>query len=320
MKYLFNLFNILFLTATLFLMVDMFYKYIDSAFMRQLSKASSSIQFGTGNIIKLDTGSTTNSPSAKGQYSGISSSASSLNHYDIIHKRDIFKTGGYINHNDDGKKDDKSISEKELDLLEKTALKLKLWGTVTGGEDSENYAVIETDKDKRQELYKKGDKIEDAVIKKILRFSVILSRNGADERLEITEEPTSKVGSGSTISTNKSGGSLYSENDESTNISIKRNIIDESMKDINGLMSQVRVKPHFTGGNADGILLYGIKQNSMFKNMGIQNGDIIMGVDGTEIKSVEDAISLYDRLKNSSDMKMRIRRRGQVKEILYHVE
>ncbi|MBF0303088.1 MAG: PDZ domain-containing protein [Desulfamplus sp.] len=242
--------------------------------------------------------------------------------YDIIYKRDIFRTS---KDSDSNKQDDnniESISEQELAALKKTDLKLKLWGTATGGEDSENYAVIETDKDNRQELYKKGDKIEDAVIKKILRFSVILSRNGIDERLEITDESYSKKSRSFTTKSVNSASSAApsSEENDKIEIPIKRSMIDESMKDINALMNQVRIRPHFTSGNADGILLYGIKQDSMFKEMGIQNGDIIMGVDGKEINSVDDAISLYDRLKNSSEMKMQIRRRGQIKEIKYNVE
>ncbi|MBF0573316.1 MAG: PDZ domain-containing protein [Desulfamplus sp.] len=311
MKYIFNLFNIACLTGIMFLLVDTLYGSIGLYFL-DLSHTKSSISSQLNNGL------------SKNRYSKKSDNSNSnlkveplLSYYDIINKRDLFNTSKNIAVNNNKEKD--SLSEQELESLEKTELKLKLWGTATGGEDSENYAVIENDKDKKQELYKIGDKIEDAVIKKILRFSVVLSRNGKDEKLEITEEETSKKNSDS-ISNNSSNKANSSENDESINISIKRSFIDESMKDINGLMSQVRAKPHFTGGNPDGILLYGIKQSSMFKEMGIQNGDIIMGVDGKEITSVDDAISLYDRLKNSSDLKMQIRRRGQVKELLYHVE
>ncbi|MBF0229153.1 MAG: PDZ domain-containing protein [Desulfamplus sp.] len=311
MKYIFNLFNITCLTGIMFLLVDTLYGSIGLYFL-DLSHNNSSISS------QFNNGLSKNRYSKEPYNSNPNLKVNPLpSHYDIIHERDIFNTAKDIAVNNNKDKD--SLSEQELESLEKTELKLKLWGTATGGEDSENYAVIENDKDKKQELYKIGDKIEDAVIKKILRFSVILSRNGKDEKLEITEEETSKKSSG-LISNNSSNKESSSENGESINISIKRSFIDESMKDINGLMSQVRVRPHFTGGNPDGILLYGIKQSSMFKEMGIQNGDIIMGIDGKEITSVDDAISLYDRLKNSSDLKMQIRRRGQVKELLYHVE
>ncbi|MBF0233172.1 MAG: PDZ domain-containing protein [Desulfamplus sp.] len=357
MKYLFNLLNIVFLTATMFLIVQTLYKHLDASLMKphyDIYPNDKELED------KRDTRSSGVSPS-----SGKSALFQPRSHYDIIHKRDIFKTSGEVVDN----KEVESISEKEIASLEKTDLRLKLWGTVTGSDktgkitagkefteslstkkeidnypygkqylqkktenkdfqkrenaiDNTNteYAVIETEKDKRQALYKKGDEIEGATIKKILRFSVILSRNGKDEKLEMTEESLSDQSSRAAAKSSVSKSSHSMGSEDKMEISIKRSLIEESMQDINALMSQVRAKPHFTGGNADGILLYGIKQSSMFKDMGIQNGDIIMGVDGTEIKSVEDAISLYDRLKNSQDVRMQIRRRGQIKEILYHVE
>ncbi len=320
MKYLFNLFNIICLTASISLLVDTLYSYIDSSLSVSTYDNFSVYNDSLYKSDKSENGGADTLQSEK-------RSVKLASYYDIIHKRDIFKTSIDVNSN---KKDDKdkdkgfdSISEQQLAALKITNLKLKLWGTATGGEESENYAVIENDRDKRQELYKKGDKIEDAVIKKILRLSVILSRNGTDERLDITDDNISNKKARQPLSTqsvnlSSSQGEVTSE--DKIEMSIKRSMIDESMRDINALMNQVRIRPHFTGGNADGILLYGIKQDSMFKEMGIQNGDIIMGVDGKEINSVEDAISLYDRLKNSSAMKMQIRRRGQIKEITYNVE
>ncbi|MBF0204488.1 MAG: PDZ domain-containing protein [Desulfamplus sp.] len=309
MKYLFHLFNIACLTATMFLLVETLYKHLDAVLIGSNYKTTS------GNTVSGDIASA-DIVSGNDQSSRKYVAAPPFTHYEIINNRDIFRTSGKVT----DRKDAELISEKEIASLEKTDLKLKLWGTVTSGTDLENYAVIETDKDKKQGLYKKGDEIEGAAIKKILRFSVILTRNGKDERLEMAEESQSQKSSHSASANKKPSTSISGEAEDKINVSIKRSLIEDSMKDINALMNQVRVRPHFTGGNADGILLYGIKQNSMFKDMGIQNGDIIMGVDGTEIKSVEDAVSLYDRLKNSSDINMQIRRRGQVKEISYHVE
>ncbi|MBF0240981.1 MAG: PDZ domain-containing protein [Desulfamplus sp.] len=312
MKYIFNLCNIICLTATMFIVVETLYSYIDASLSDNLFKNSN-----------LNFQSNLKSPKQNSQneakLNGKQPIQLGQNHYDIIYKRDIFKTDGGSDIDDDKKNDD-AISEKELELLDKTELKLTLWGTATGGSDLENYAVIESNKDKRQELYKKGDKIEDAVIKKILRFSVILSRDGKDELLEISKESLSKKGSGSNSANISNTTPSSAVGDDKIEVSVKRSLVDESMGDINSLMSQMRARPHFTGGNPDGILLYGIKQDSIFKEMGIQNGDIIMGVDGKEINSVDDAISLYDKLKNSSEMKMQIRRHGQIKEILYNVE
>ncbi|HKK90012.1 MAG TPA: PDZ domain-containing protein, partial [Desulfobacteraceae bacterium] len=104
------------------------------------------------------------------------------------------------------------------------------------------------------------------------------------------------------------------------NITLDRSLVDRSMGNINTLMKQVRIRPHFSGGKPDGMLLYGIKHDSLFKKMGLRNGDIIMGVDGKKIRSVDDALALYQNLKNASGVDMQIKRRGRLKEINYNVQ
>ena len=71
-----------------------------------------------------------------------------------------------------------------IESLEQTSLNLKLWGTVTGDED-EAYAVIEDTKERSQNLYRKGDAIQNASIKMILREKIVLNVNGKDEVLEM---------------------------------------------------------------------------------------------------------------------------------------
>jgi hypothetical protein len=64
----------------------------------------------------------------------------------------------------------KVVSKPEIDIssLDKTALNLKLLGTVVGFEN--NYAVILSDN--RQGLYSESDEIKDATVKRIFRQKV----------------------------------------------------------------------------------------------------------------------------------------------------
>ncbi len=317
MKFLLSILNIGCLTATMFFMADTFYKNVDAAI-------SSSLQ-GISQLLISNNSNMSDGNMADGNITDMASPSMllqppPLTHYAVIKKRNLFKTITEAGEKKEEKKD--LLSKTEIESLEKTDLNLKLWGTVKGW-DAEDYAVIESGKNKKQGLYKQGDEIEGtgtgAVIKRVLRLSVVLHHNGKDQILEMSDEPVngSRHTSYSTSSRKSEAASSAAGSMEMT---IQRSMINESMNDINNLMKQVRIRPHFTAGQADGILLYGIKQNSMFKKMGIQNGDIIMGVDGTDIRSVEDAITLYDTLKNASEVKMQIKRRGKTKELLYHVE
>ena len=86
------------------------------------------------------------------------------------------------------------------------------------------------------------------------------------------------------------------------------------------MMKQARFRPHFKDGKSDGLLLTGIKPNSIFRKMGLRNGDVIMGVDENDVKSVDDAMKLYENIKSSSSAKLQIRRRGRTITMEYAIQ
>lgn len=74
----------------------------------------------------------------------------------------------------------------EAESLEETSLQLVLLGTVVGDEENAR-AIIVDEKEKKQELYRIGDSIQNAKIEKIVRGKVILDVNGQTEALTIKE-------------------------------------------------------------------------------------------------------------------------------------
>jgi len=198
----------------------------------------------------------------------------------------------------------------DIETLEPTDLKLKLLGTVSG-DNKEAYAVIEDTGERRQDLYRIGDSIQNATLKMILREKVILRVNGKDEILGIEEVH----GSQKTSISSKSARRATSQN-----ITLKRSRIESAVKDVNNLMKQVRIRPHFTNGKPDGLRLTGIRPNSIFYNMGLKSGDIITGANNNNIESVDDVLKFYQSLQSSSSVKLQVKRRGRPKTINYNIE
>lgn len=205
----------------------------------------------------------------------------------------------------------------DVDSLEETKLNLKLWGTVSGTEDGD-YAVIEDVKAREQNLYRTGDAIQTATVKEIFREKVVLTVNGKDEILQMQE-----LTSGKTIS--RPGGlptrgqTASSGRVRAQRISLRRSYIEQSMTDMASLMTQVQISPHMEDGVPAGLSLSSIKPNSIFRRMGLRNGDVITGVDGAEISSVDDALKLVDNLKSSSKLSVQLKRRGREKNIEYSI-
>jgi len=233
---------------------------------------------------------------------------SSRQHYARIEKRNVFKAA---------LEEKKEASSPRTDIplvetLEETSLDLKLLGTIIL-EPQGGFAIIQEGRKKKQKRYQQGDTVQNALVKAVLREKVILSYKGRDEVL-LMEPAKGSAAPGGHLSP------VRSKKKPGEKTSLSRSLVDEALGNINKLMGDVRVRPHFSRGKPDGLLLYGIKKNSLFQTMGLKNGDIIMGVDGKEIESVEDALTFYELLKDSSDVNVQIKRRGKTKEIQYHVE
>jgi general secretion pathway protein C len=224
-----------------------------------------------------------------------------ISYYRAITDRNLFNS----------KKDAGQQAETlDIETLEPTDLKLKLLGTVSGN-TQKAYAVIEDTAEKRQDLYRIGDSIQNATLKMILREKVVIRVNGKDEILGIEK------GSGRpkpSIFSRKVGMAT------SQDITLKRSRIESAVKDVNTLMKQVRIRPHFTSGKPDGFRLTGIRPNSIFYNMGLKSGDIITGVNNNTIESVDDVLKFYQSLQSSSRVALQVKRRGRPKTINYNIE
>lgn len=204
----------------------------------------------------------------------------------------------------------------DIETLKQTELELKLWGTVTG-EGGRPYAVIEDRKQRKQSLYRTGDTIQNARVKMVLREKVILTVNGKDEILQMEEMSASRPSRRETI---RRGQTRALPPRASRSITLERSVMENAAQNLNNLMKQVRIRPHFKAGKPDGLSLTGMKPGSVFRKMGLHNGDIIMGVDGKTITSVDDALRFYETLKSASDLKLQIQRRGRPLTLNYNFE
>lgn len=190
--------------------------------------------------------------------------------------------------------------------LEKTSLKLTLWGTVTGGKKQDGWAVIKDMKTKQQELYRVNDKIQGATIKAILRNKVVLTVNGKDQILEVNADPSP--------SQNRKRG-LSDRNPKHPRHDISNR---QGMPDAVSQSNQLfKTRPYVRNGEASGVMIYSIKKNSVAQLLGLRNGDIIQAVDDVEIQDIQDLEDFDDSVGDHSDITISILRRGKSKELVF---
>ncbi|MBU0969924.1 MAG: type II secretion system protein GspC [Proteobacteria bacterium] len=285
MKQIFFILHIILLTLTAYQGVNILYKYLESPSLSGETNLSQ-----PRDIL-----------SAQTQEEG---GISQTKHVEKISTRNLFKV---LTQNPQKQVAPETHPETQL---EKTKLALALWGTVTGDTALSAYAVIEDQKEKKQFLLQVGDVVQQARIKKIMRSKIILTFDGKDQVLEVdtSRQPTTMA-----VQSNPLPGpnELFKENHP------PENIMAPVKTDPLSLMKQVRIRPYFKEGEPNGLLLYGIKQGSVFQTLGLQNGDIVQELNGARTLTPQDAQKIYQDMDTTSDMRFLVLRKGQQKEIAY---
>jgi len=77
------------------------------------------------------------------------------------------------------------------------------------------------------------------------------------------------------------------------------------------LAKQARVMPSVKDGETRGFKFYGIRPGSLPKLLNIKNGDLITAVNGTDLKSMDGAMSLYAKLRRANNLSVTIERKGE---------
>jgi general secretion pathway protein C len=209
--------------------------------------------------------------------------------------------------------------ELDVEKLKQTEMKLKLWGTSTG-RNGRTYAVIEDQKTRAQELYRSGEAIQNATVKLVLREKVVLTVGGRDEVL-IQEEPGVIKGGGPRGGRADAGLPVRPPEAEPVQqVMVSPEQVEEAMENFGDLLNQATFRPHLEDGKPAGISITGIRPNALFRKLRLRNGDIITGVNGQSIVSIDDAMKIFGGLSADSPIQVQVKRRGQEETLEYRIE
>ncbi len=300
-KRLLGILNILLITVLVFFGVRVFYTIV-------AAKMEESILFAA--LETTASGPDQNYPGARLDLSA----QLRFSEYQPIVQRDLFLTKA-------AEAIPPPVVESDIADLEKTKLNLKLWGTITGDDQGLSYAVIEETarRQQPQHLYREGDRVGQASIKLILREKVVLTVDGRDEVLEMEQLADDAASASRPARRTMDVAPAHGIPEPGREVAIERDTIEDALSDVGNLMRQVRIRPYFQDGNPEGILLSGIRRGSIFEDMGLSSGDVITGVNGNPIRTVEDAMQLYEGLKSEQSVELQIMRDGAPQTISYRI-
>ena len=227
-----------------------------------------------------------------------------LNAYRHIAERNLF---GLTSKNKEQPKLDLSA---DVATIEPTHLDLRLWGTVSS-DGKQAYAVIESkipgQRYLQQKLYQEGDTVLSARIEEIYRDKIVLSVDGDRQVLALEKYKGAQAGRRRAQRPSSKKPVRYSK-------TIQHDVIETAFNNLNTVMKQAVIRPH-----RKGMYISRIRNKSIFQKLGLRNGDVIVGVNGERLTTVDDALGLYYSLKNGSKVVLDIERRNRPVKITYAI-
>jgi len=103
-------------------------------------------------------------------------------------------------------------------------------------------------------------------------------------------------------------------------IAVQEEQIQKAMENLGDLMTQATFRPHIEDGRPAGISITGIKPNAIFRKLRLRNGDVITGVNGQSIESVDDAMRVFQTLSAGGPIQVNIKRRGRDETLEYKID
>jgi general secretion pathway protein C len=161
-----------------------------------------------------------------------------------------------------------------------------------------------------EDVFKIGDTIEGAEIIGIEPKRVVIRRNGNMEALtlaipkmkaDLADRPVSSSGFA------RSGIRRISDNERV----VSQQSLRQQLNNLPGLLQQARAVPHTVNGQPQGFKVVEIQAGSVFEDLGLQRNDVIQSVNGTPIRSTEDALQAYRDLRTSDSFQVGLLRSGR---------
>jgi general secretion pathway protein C len=93
--------------------------------------------------------------------------------------------------------------------------------------------------------------------------------------------------------------------------SVSREFVSESFLSLGELAEGIRARPNVVGGKTNGFALSEIQSGSVFERIGLQDGDILMRVDGRPLNDPAKALAMIPLLRERTSVQVEVIRGGK---------
>lgn len=243
-----------------------------------------------------------------------------LSRYDIIFERNLFNSRGLIPGEDTGTGDDALLAGGPAS---RTSLPLNLLGTIILEDTRYSIGTLEDKSNSRVYPLRIDDEIPGRIKVTLVERRKVTFINLERRRLEfvdLPEEPDLIKNPLVTPGKPFVGKARGIERVNPNRFIISRAQIDESLSNLNKVLTQARAIPNFENGAAAGYKIINIVPGSIYDQLGIRNGDVIAGINGEPISDPGKAFQMLQELKDSNNVEITLKRDGKEVSFSYDIQ
>ncbi|AGH95736.1 type II secretion system protein GspC [Pseudobdellovibrio exovorus] len=203
-------------------------------------------------------------------------------------------------------------------------LPINVIGTLVHSDPARSIAALEIKSKNTSGSYPVGSDIEGlARLEKVERNIIYIrnSNNGLLEYIEMNKGANKVAFDASKAEAPRSGSKeVVTTGDNS--FSISRASLLKYTNDLSSVLMQARAVPNRdpNTGEINGFRLLDMQPGSIYEQLGLQRMDVIKGVNGEPVNSVQKAMELYNALKNGNQVKLQVERGGKSDTFTYDIK
>lgn len=199
---------------------------------------------------------------------------------------------------------------KPVESLPKAAaaMNLQLYGTVIAPDGKDNMAFILDKTNNNEAMFRAGDKIRNIQVRRIERFFVVVSDGGPEAVLtmEIAQPITPEPPATSPPPPPSAAAPAAPAPPKVT----------ASPENIERLMREAQFVPITAEGKTTGYRLTGIKPNSIYDTLKLQNNDVVLAINNQPVSSPTELMRLYQQLGGQNQVTLHIQRGEQQQNLV----
>lgn len=200
----------------------------------------------------------------------------------------------------------------------RTSLPLTLLGVIRLDDPTKSVASIE---DKGQNLVlavRVGEQISRDAQVQIIEEKRVIFLNQATMRREYVELPQDQIlATVRAAPVKPSAGGITQDSD--THYTLARSAVDAALGNFNEILTQARCVPELENGKPAGYRCFQIVPGSIYEQLGMQDNDVICGIDGDPINDLAAAFNKLNGLKTAKSISLCIKRNGRVMNKQYDI-